>query len=143
MENEKVEKYISEKILKDFNNHLSLEQKLLSQVKTMEQNGLQTTIQYKRLVGIKTEQSYFVCYLYRLLEFLNSDNNAITKNSSPKDMKIKNMIQIWKKTDYKFIRKMRKGIGDDGVTLMKNSVDKSILKVNEYIVDLVNNIKEL
>ena len=143
MENEKIEKYISDKILKDFNNHLSLEKKLLVQVKSMEKNGLQSTIQYKKLVGIKTEQSYFVSYLYRLLEFLSSDKIIITEKTSPKDMKIKNMIQVWKKSDYKFIRNLRKGIGDDGVTLMKNSVDNSILKVNEYIVDLVNNIKEL
>jgi len=143
MESKKIEEYISEKFIKDFNNHLALEHKLLDEVKKMEKSGLQNTVEYKRLVGIKTEQSYFISYLYRLIELLNSNDGQLLKNLSPENMKIKRMIQVWKKSDYKFIRNMRKGIGDSGVSLMKNSVDKSILKVNEYIVDLGNKVKDL
>lgn len=143
MESKKIEEYLAKKMLEDFNNHLALEQKLLQEVRNMEKTGLQRTVEYKRMVGLKTEQSYFVSYLYRLLELFNSRDSSILENLSPKNMRIKSMIQVWKKSDYKFIRNMRKGIGDNGVNLMKNSVDKSILKVNEYIVDLGNKVKDL
>tara|TARA_B000000557_G_C20804521_1_gene457050 strand:- start:438 stop:869 length:432 start_codon:yes stop_codon:yes gene_type:complete len=143
METEEIEKHVSEKFLRDFNNHLALEQQLLDQVKKMEKTGLQNTIEYKRMVGIKTEQSYFISYMYRLIELLNSNSDLLMGNISPENIRIKRMIQVWKKADFKFIRNMRKDIGDDGVNLMKKCVNNSILKVNEYISDLGNSVKDL
>ena len=143
MKSEEIEKQVSEKFLRDFNNHLALEQQLLEQVKKMENSGLQNTIEYKRMVGIKTEQSYFISYMYRLIELLNSNSDLLSSGLSPENFRIKRMIQVWKKSDFKFIRNMRKDIGDDGVNLMKKCVNNSILKVNEYISDLGNSVKEL
>ena len=75
------------------------------------------------------------------MEFYRTDEKNLLFNFSPKNFKIKRKIQLWKKTDFKNIRKMRKDIGDDGVILMKSSVEKTILKFNQYIEHIHDVVK--
>lgn len=143
MSNEKLIEFLNDKFLKDFNNNLILENKFSENLKNMEKIGLKNTKEYKRLVRVKTSQSYFVAYLYRLIEFYRTDKENLLDNFSPTNFRIKSKIQIWKKTDFKNIRKMRKDIGNDGVILMKDSVEKTISKFNQYIENVYNTVKDM
>ena len=141
MSNEKLIEFLNDKFLKDFNNNLILENEFSKNLTNMENIGLQNTKEYKRLVRIKTSQSYFVAYLYRLMELYRTDKENLLDNFSPTNFRIKSKIQIWKKTDSKNIRKMRKDIGDDGVILMKDSLEKTISKFNQYIENVHDVVK--
>jgi len=143
MSNEKLIEFLNDKFLKDFNNNLILENKFSENLKNMERMGLANTKEYKRLVGIKTSQSYFVAYLYRLIEFYGIEKENLLDNFSPTNFRIKGKIQLWKKTDFRNIRLMRKDIGNDGVKLMKDSVEKTISKFNLYIENIYKNLKDL
>lgn len=143
MENNELKKYVSEVFAQDIDVSLSIERGLIKKLENMEKLGLSRSQGYKQLVGIKTEQSYFTAYLYRLFDLLIVKDPSIIEGIDSDDMKIKRMIQVWKKTDVNKIRKMRKKIGDDGVNLMKNSINNSISKVNSYIEALGQRLKEL
>jgi len=143
MEETPIKKYISEIFAKDIDLSLALEKDLTKKAKNMEKFGLSSSQDYKTLIKSKTEQSYFIAYLYRLFELLIVKNPSLIEDVRSSNFRIKSMINVWKKTDISDIRKMRKDIGDDGVKLMKVSVDNSINKLNVYIEALGERIKEL
>tara|TARA_B100000073_G_C23532953_1_gene492740 strand:+ start:137 stop:568 length:432 start_codon:yes stop_codon:yes gene_type:complete len=143
MEEISIKKHISEIFAQDIDICLALEKDLMKKAKNMEKFGLSSSQDYKRLIKAKTEQSYFVAYLYRLFDLLIVKNPSLIQNVKPSNFRIKSMINVWKKSDVDNIRKMRKDIGDDGVKLMKVSVDNSINKLNVYIEALGKRIKEL
>ena len=143
MEEMPIKKYISEIFAKDIDLSLTLEKDLTKKAKNMEKFGLSSSQDYKTLIKAKTEQSYFIAYLYRLFDLLIVKNPSLIEDVRSSNFRIKSMINVWKKTDINDIRKMRKDIGDDGVKLMKVSVDNSINKLNVYIEALGKRIKEL
>jgi len=143
MEEVPIKKYISEIFAQDIDICLALEKDLMKKAKGMEKFGLSATQDYKTLIKAKTEQSYFIAYLYRLFDLLIVKNPSLIQDVKPSNFRIKSMINVWKKSDIDNIRKMRKDIGDDGVKLMKVSVDNSINKLNVYIEALGKRIKEL
>jgi len=143
MSNDKVVDFLKNKLLNDFNNHLNLENKFIVELEKMERLKMTNTRHYKDMVRAKTTQSYFVAYLYRIIESYGSDVEFLVEDFSLTRNKIKGKIQLWKKTDFKNIRKMRKDIGDSGVNLMKNSVEETISKIDFYIENLKKLVKEL
>ncbi|MBA94824.1 MAG: hypothetical protein CMP21_03595 [Rickettsiales bacterium] len=143
MEERSIKKYISEIFAQDIDVSISLEKDLIKKAKNMEKFGLSSTQEYKMLIKMKTEHSYFTAYLYRLFDLLIVKNPSLIENINPSNIGIKRMINVWKKTDINNIRKMRKDIGDGGVKLMKVSVDNSISKLNVYIEALGTRIKDL
>tara|TARA_A100001388_G_scaffold255059_1_gene219250 strand:+ start:202 stop:633 length:432 start_codon:yes stop_codon:yes gene_type:complete len=143
MTNNKVVDFLKNKLLNDFNNHLNLENKFIVELGKLERLKLTNTKQYRDMVRIKTTQSYFVAYLYRIIESYGSDVECLVQDFSITRNKIKGKIQLWKKTDFKNIRKMRKDIGDSGVNLMKNSVEETISKIDFYLENLKKLVKDL
>ena len=136
-----LKKDVAEIFAKDIDLSVATERDLVKRLDYMKKLGLATTHDYKLLVQVKTEQSYFVAYLYRVFEFLIVRNPSLLPKLSADDFRIKGMINVWRKSDIKDVRKMRKDIGNGGVTLMKNSIENSINKVKQYIEALEKRIK--
>jgi len=143
MSNNEVVDFLKSKLLNDFNNHLNLENKFIVELGKMERLKMVNTRQYKDMVRAKTTQSYFVAYLYRIIESYGSNIECLIEDFPLTKNKIKGKIQLWKRVDFKNIRKMRKDIGDNGVNLMKNSVEETISKIDFYIENLKKLVKEL
>lgn len=142
MSNEDLLKHLESKILKDFEASLLLEKKVLKELQQMENIGLNKTESYMALMQYKISISYFCVYLYKLYELLRNLDRKILIKISPDEMRIKRMINVWKKNDINGIRKMRKNVGDDGIKLIKKGINKSVSKINEYISILGDEIKE-
>ena len=136
-----LKKDVAEIFAKDIDISVATEKDLMKKLDHMKKLGLANTQNYKLLVQIKTEQSYFIAYLYRVFEFLVIKNPSLLPKLSADDFRIRGMINVWKKSDIKDVRKMRKDIGNGGVTLMKNSIENSINKVKQYIEALEKRIK--
>ena len=136
-----LKKDVAEIFAKDIDLSVEVEKDLVKRLENMRRLGLATTHDYKLLVQVKTEQSYFIAYLYRVFEFLIVRNPTLIPKLSADDFRIRSMINVWKKSDIKDVRKMRKDIGNGGVTLMKNSIENSINKVKQYIEALEKRIK--
>lgn len=142
MSNEDLLKHLEDKILKDFEVSLLLEKKVLKELQQMESIGLNRSESYVSLMQYRISISYFCAYLYKLYELLRKLDREILIKISPDEMRIKRMINIWKKNDINSIRKMRKNVGDDGIKLIKKSINKSVSKINEYISILGHELKE-
>ena len=142
MSNEDLFKFLEDKILKDFQASLNLEKKVLKELQQMESIGLNKSESYVTLMQYRVSISYFCAYLWKLGELLRNLDREIIIKISPDEMRIKRMINVWKKNDINSIRKMRKNIGNDGVNLVKKGINKSVSKINEYISILGNEIKE-
>ena len=143
MSNEHIIKIIENTILKDFQKSLEIEKKYHQESVRMEQMGLGRSNGYLNLIQEKLTISYFTAYLYRLFEVIRTIEPSNIKNISPEEMKIKRNIQMWKKNDIKYIRKMRKKVGNGGVDLMKKSINNGISRLNKYIEVLAAGIKDL
>ena len=130
-------------IFEDYRKSLEIEEHYQKQVDQMKKIGLGNSVGYVSLVEEKVTISYVAANLYRLLQIVKGLNDDILEQISPQEMRIKSKLENWRKHDIKRARKMRKDIGDDGVILMKRSINNSIRKINLYISNLQKLIKEL
>lgn len=136
-------KVLEERVLKDFQSSITLEKKYEKELQSMQKLGLGQSNGYLKVLEEKITISYFAAYLYRLFDYFRTLDENVLRNISPNEMRIKRMLQMWKKNDINAVRKMRKGVGNGGVDLMKRSVTTGISRVNEYIEYLGNEIKDL
>ena len=130
-------------IFEDYRKSLEIEEHYQKQVDQMKKIGLGNSVGYVSWVEEKVTISYVAANLYRLLQIVKGLNDDILEQISPQEMRIKSKLENWRKHDIKRARKMRKDIGDDGVILMKRSINNSIRKINLYISNLQKLIKEL
>lgn len=134
---------VKQKILEDFKKCQNLEQEYQKEISKMEQIGLSNSNGYVSLIAKRLTVSYFTAYLYRIIKFIKGADLEVITNISRNEMRLKRNIQMWKKNDIKKVRKMRKQIGEDGVSLMKKSINESILKIDEYVDSLGEGIRKM
>ena len=141
MSNESFRDVFLKKIISDYNNHLSLEKNLQSKLDSMTKIRMHNTVEYRRLFELKTEQSYFVSYLIRIIDHISSKDEAFLLDFSNKKSLIKGVVNTWKKNDIKGMRKRRKELGDKTIDLMKKLIGNSVSKVENYIDFLEQELK--
>lgn len=134
---------VRQKILEDFKKCQNLEQEYQKEISKMEQIGLSKSNGYVSLIAKRLTVSYFAAYLYRIIKFVKGADLEVITNISRNEMRLKRTIQMWKKNDIKKVRKMRKQIGEDGVSLMKKSINESILKIDDYVDSLGDGIRKM
>lgn len=134
---------VIQKILEDFKKCQNLEQEYQKKIFEMEKIGLSNSNLYVSLIAKRVTISYFTAYLYRIIDFIKSSDLRVITNISRNEMRFKRIIQIWKKSDIKKVKKMRKEIGKDGVLLMKKSINESILKIDDYVDSLGEGIRKM
>jgi len=141
MSNESFRDIFLKKMISDYNNHLSLEKNLQGKLDSMTKIRMHNTVEYRRLFEIKTEQSYFVSYLIRIIDHISSKDEAFLLDFSNKKSLIKGIVNTWKKNDIKGMRKRRKELGDKTIDLMKKLIGNSVSKVENYLDFLEQEMK--
>jgi len=141
MSNESDVKIFLNRLVSDYNNHLSLEKNLQEKLNGMTKLKLYNTVEYRKLFEIKTEQSYFVSYLIRIIGHLSDKNINYVLQFKNKKSLIKSFIKTCKKNDIKNIRKQRKELGDRTIELMKKLIGNSVSKIENYLDFLEKEIK--
>ena len=141
MSNESFRDVFLKKVISDYNNHLSLEKNLQGKLDSMTKIRMHNTVEYRRLFEIKTEQSYFVSYLIRIINHISSKDEAFLLDFSNKKSLIKGIVNTWKKNDIKGMRKRRKELGDKTIDLMKKLIGNSVSKVENYLDFLEQEMK--
>tara|TARA_B100000131_G_scaffold82991_1_gene79966 strand:+ start:670 stop:1101 length:432 start_codon:yes stop_codon:yes gene_type:complete len=141
MSNESFRDIFLKKMISDYNNHLSLEKNLQGKLDSMTKIRMHNTVEYRRLFEIKTEQSYFVSYLIRIIDHISSKDEAFLLDFSNKKSLIKGIVNTWKKNDIKGMRKRRKELGSKTIDLMKKLIGNSVSKVENYLDFLEQEMK--
>lgn len=143
MSNESFKDVFLKKIVSDYNNHLSLERNLQEKLDGMTKLRMHNTVEYRRLFELKTEQSYFVSYLIRVIDHLSNKDESFLLDFSSKKSLIKGFVNTCKKNDIKDMRKRRKELGGKTIDLMKKLIGNSVSKVENYIDFLGQEMKGL
>jgi len=141
MSNESFRDVFLKKMISDYNNHLSLEKNLQGKLDSMTKIRMHNTVEYRRLFEIKTEQSYFVSYLIRIIDHISNKDEAFLLDFSNKKSLIKGIVNTWKKNDIKGMRKRRKELGGKTIDLMKKLIGNSVSKVENYLDFLEQEMK--
>lgn len=141
MSNESDVKFFLNRLVSDYNNHLSLEKNLQEKLNGMTKLKLYNTVEYRKLFEIKTEQSYFVSYLIRIIDHLSNKNINYVLQFKNKKSLIKSFVKTCKKNDIKNIRKQRKELGDRTIELMKKLIGNSVSKIEKYLDFLEKEVK--
>ena len=141
MSNESFRDIFLKKMISDYNNHLSLEKNLQGKLDSMTKIRMHNTVEYRRLFELKTEQSYFVSYLIRIINHISSKDEAFLLDFSNKKSLIKGIVNTWKKNDIKGMRRRRKELGGKTIDLMKKLIGNSVSKVENYLDFLEQEMK--